>query len=41
LGIEPAQEPQGSAADVGIGPGAIVSLAREAGVRGLRRPPHV
>jgi hypothetical protein len=28
-------------ADVGIGPGAIVSLARETGVRRLRRPPHV
>ncbi|MFL5156286.1 MAG: hypothetical protein ACJ8C3_25945 [Microvirga sp.] len=25
--------------DIGIGPGTMVSLAREAGVHGLRRPP--
>jgi uncharacterized protein YjiS (DUF1127 family) len=28
-------------ADVGIGPGAILSLAREVGFDRLRRPPHV
>ncbi len=28
-------------ADIGIGPGTMVSLAREAGVHGLRRQPHV
>jgi hypothetical protein len=28
-------------ADVGIGPGEIVSLAREVGFDRLRRPPHV
>ena len=28
-------------ADVGIGPGAIVSLAREVGFDRLRRAPHV
>jgi hypothetical protein len=28
-------------ADVGIGPGAILSLAREIGCDRLRRPPHV
>ena len=28
-------------ADIGIGPGTMVSLAREAGMHGLRRPPHV
>jgi uncharacterized protein YjiS (DUF1127 family) len=28
-------------ADIGIGPGAIVSLARDIGVERLRRPPHV
>ena len=28
-------------ADIGIGPGAIVSLARETGVRTLRRAPHL
>jgi uncharacterized protein YjiS (DUF1127 family) len=27
--------------DVGIGPGAILSLAREVGFDRLRRPPHV
>ena len=28
-------------ADLGIGPGAIVSLAGEVGIRRLRRPPHL
>jgi uncharacterized protein YjiS (DUF1127 family) len=28
-------------ADIGIGPGAIVSLARDVGVERLRRPPHL
>jgi uncharacterized protein YjiS (DUF1127 family) len=28
-------------ADIGIGPGAIVSLARHVGCERLRRPPHV
>jgi len=28
-------------ADIGIGPGTMVSLAREAGVHGLRRQLHV
>jgi hypothetical protein len=28
-------------ADVGIGPGTIVSLARDVGFDRLRRPPHV
>jgi len=28
-------------ADIGIGPGTMVSLAREAGMHGLRRQPHV
>ena len=28
-------------ADIGIGPGTIVSLAHEVGVEPLRRPPHV
>jgi hypothetical protein len=28
-------------ADIGIGSGTMVSLAREAGVHGLRRQPHV
>jgi hypothetical protein len=28
-------------ADVGIGPGAILSLAGELGCERLRRPPHV
>ena len=28
-------------ADIGIGPGTIVSLAREAGVHALCRQPHV
>ena len=28
-------------ADIGIGPGTMVTLAREAGVHGLRRHPHV
>jgi Domain of unknown function (DUF1127) len=28
-------------ADIGIGPGAIVSLAREVGIERLRRAPHV
>jgi len=28
-------------ADIGIGPGAIVSLAHEVGVHRLRRPPHL
>jgi uncharacterized protein YjiS (DUF1127 family) len=28
-------------ADIGIGPGTMVSLAREAGMHGSRRQPHV
>lgn len=28
-------------ADLGIGPGAIVSLAGEVGIGRLRRPPHL
>ena len=27
--------------DLGIAPGAIVSLAHEVGIRRLRRPPHL
>ena len=30
-----------SLADIGIGPGVIVSLARDIGCERLRRPPHV
>jgi uncharacterized protein YjiS (DUF1127 family) len=28
-------------ADIGIGPGAILSLARDVGCEQLRRPPHL